>query len=98
MSRNGKLLIAAVIVIAFAVAATLLGACATGPLQPQPCATWLHPDGVTWMEEDNEPVDDDPCDRLPDSKPSSKAPAVKPSPAKTTKPAVKPNPVRTTRR
>lgn len=93
MGKNGKLLIAALIVVVFAVAATLLGAC-SAPWQPQPCATWLHPDGVTWMEEDNEPVDDDPCDRLPNSKPSSKAPPM----VKDTKPVPKPSAAKTTKK
>lgn len=96
MTKGRNWWLVLLVIVAVAIAATLMGACAASPLQPQPCATWLHPDGVTWMEEDNEPVDDDPCDRKPDSKPSSKAPAVKPPPVKTTKPA--PAPVRTTRR
>lgn len=40
---------------------------------PGPCSTYQAPDG-TWMEEDNEPVDSDPCDREPDN---DKAPVVK---------------------
>jgi len=49
----------------FAVAALLVGFLAGcgDPQQATPiaCATYQAPDG-TWMEEDNEPVDSDPCD------------------------------------
>lgn len=80
-----------VVVVAFAVAAMLLGACGrpvSAPLPPITCATYQAPDG-TWMEEDNEPVDDDPCDTEMDypkparttAKPAAK-PSVKASPAK----------------
>lgn len=80
-----------VVVVAFAVAATLLGACARrGPVTVPivTCATYQAPDG-TWMEEDNEPVDDDPCDTEMDypkpvrttAKPAAK-PSAKASPAK----------------
>lgn len=69
----------------------LLGACASREVAPWPaqvCATYQAPDG-TWMEEDNEPVDDDPCDTEMDypkpvrttAKPAAK-PSVKASPAK----------------
>lgn len=65
----------------------LLGVCVLvactalpGPRRPTACATWQAPDG-TWMEEDNEPVDSDPCDRggyfgpaKPTPKPSTKKP------------------------
>ena len=80
---------AAVLVVAVTVAAgaILLGACAKreGP-HPAPvvCTTWQAPDG-TWMEEDNEEVDEDPCDTdvdLPHVKPTTKKPAPKASPAK----------------
>lgn len=84
-------ILVAVIVIAGA-AAILLGACGKGaPLQPVACATYQAPDG-TWMEEDNEPVDDDPCDlddlwerehKTPTPKPRVKSTVVKPSPART---------------
>lgn len=54
-----------VVVVAFAIAAMLLGACGRSdggaPVFPAVCATYQAPDG-TWMEEDNEPVDRDPCD------------------------------------
>jgi hypothetical protein len=44
------------------VAVLVLTACGN-PQQASPivCATWQAPDG-TWMEEDNEEVDSDPCD------------------------------------
>jgi hypothetical protein len=59
------------------------------PAQPAVCATYQAPDG-TWMEEDNEPVDGDPCDLddllepvvIPPNvskKPSPKASPTKPS-------------------
>lgn len=63
-------------------AAGVLGACDTNSA-PQPplvvCETWQAPDG-TWMERDNEPVDDDPCDleadvHFPVIKPSTKKPS-----------------------
>jgi hypothetical protein len=75
--------VAATVLVAFvlAVALLLLGCDKVVLPQPAPCATWQAPDG-TWMEEDNEPVDDDPCDRLPDVKVSTVKPPVKPSPAK----------------
>lgn len=51
-----------IILVLAAVAATALGACGS-PNQARPivCATYQAPDG-TWMEEDNEVVDSDPCD------------------------------------
>ena len=49
---------------------------------PLPCATWQAPDG-TWMEEDNEEVDSDPCDLDDAFKVRTTAPAKpKPSPTK----------------
>lgn len=81
-----------VIIVVVAAGAILLGACGDPqPVFPATCATYQAPDG-TWMEEDNEPVDADPCDlddawefdgtghRTP--KPTVK----KPSPAKTSAP------------
>jgi len=67
------------------VAAMLLDACG-GLLAPAPvvCATYQAPDG-TWMEQDNEEVDDDPCDTgvdLPHVKPTTKKPVPKASPTK----------------
>lgn len=57
-----------VLIIALAVVAMLMGAASCDKNQPDapsrhplPCATWQAPDG-TWMEEDDEPVDSDPCD------------------------------------
>lgn len=83
-----------ILVIVFAVA---VGMSACGDPAPRPlpvpvtCATWQAPDG-TWMEEDNEEVDADPCD-LDDvfevrttapAKPLPKAsPAKKPAPKTT---------------
>jgi len=53
-----------VVLIAAFVAAMMLTACGD-PQQATPrpvvCATYQAPDG-TWMEEDNEVVDSDPCD------------------------------------
>lgn len=65
-----------------------VAACGTGsPVQPVTCATWQAPDG-TWMEEDNEEVDADPCDRFDDLHPlSTKSAKPKPSAVRTTKPA-----------
>lgn len=74
-----------VIIAVVGAAAILLGACGrpgSAPvLPPITCATYQAPDG-TWMEEDNEPVDEDPCDTEMDY----------PKPARTTvKPAAKPS-------
>lgn len=93
MSTPAKV-ITIVALLALAVAAMLLGACGdpASPLQPVTCATYQAPDG-TWMEEDNEPVDADPCDREFDVH-RTNSPAAKPKPVKT---PVKPAP-RTTRR
>ena len=82
-----------VALVTLPILALALAGCSGGQPLPQPspqpvvCATYQAPDG-TWMEEDNEPVDDDPCDRLPDSpkSPSIKPTTKKPAPA-TTKPA-----------
>ena len=71
-----------------ALAVTMLVACGTNsPPQPPlvPCATWQAPDG-TWMEPDNDPVDDDPCDLEagldgPIFKPTPRKSPVKSSPA-----------------
>ena len=75
-------------VLAMAIVAILLGACGragSAPvLPPITCATYQAPDG-TWMEEDNEPVDDDPCDTemdYPKSVRTTAKPSVKASPAK----------------
>jgi len=80
-----------ILVLAAFVAAMMLAACGD-PQQSTPiaCATWQAPDG-TWMEEDNEEVDSDPCD-LDDmfEKPRTTKPVPKASPAR-------PN-VRSTRR
>lgn len=80
-----------VIIAIVGAAAILLGACGRPGSAPLPitCATYQAPDG-TWMEEDNEPVDDDPCDTemdYPKPAKTSKKPTVKPSP---TKPAATP--------
>lgn len=68
-----------------------LGACGGGsPVQPVTCATWQAPDG-TWMEEDNEEVDADPCDRFEDRHPLlTKSPKPKPSAVRTTSKAQQP--------
>lgn len=79
-------------IVSLLVLALTLGACGDPAPRPLPvpvvCATWQAPDG-TWMEEDNEEVDVDPCD-LDDlfevrttapAKPLPKAsPAKKPAP------------------
>ena len=82
-----KYLLWAVIVTAVAVAATLLGGCGDPVQRPVPvCATYQAPDG-TWMEEDNEEVDEDPCD-LDDAfeveHPKTPKPVVKKTPEKST--------------
>lgn len=74
-------------VLVLAVVALLMGACdrTVAPWPAPVCATYQAPDG-TWMEEDNEPVDADPCDTkidLPKPVRTTAKPAVKPSPAKT---------------
>ena len=73
------------VIIACAVLVGMLGACG-GPNDAQPvvCATYQAPDG-TWMEEDNEPInDDDPCDLELDLDPYHvKSPKPKPAPVKT---------------
>lgn len=65
----------------------VLAACgkAVPPPLPQPvvCATWQAPDG-TWMEEDNEEVDSDPCDlddvfEVRTTAPAKPKPAVSPA-------------------
>lgn len=53
---------------------------------PGPCSTYFDAERNEWMEEDGEPIDDDPCDREPDSKPSTVKPAAKPTPKKTSAP------------
>lgn len=58
--------LALTIIAVIAVAGILgiaLGGCGDPATPPRPvvCATYQAPDG-TWMEEDNEAVDDDPCD------------------------------------
>ena len=71
-----------------AVVAIILGACGGfNPAPPVTCATWQAPDG-TWMEEDNEEVDADPCDRFDDLHPlSTKSAKPRPPVLRTTKPA-----------
>lgn len=50
------------VLVLAAVVATALAACKDpNDARPVVCATYQAPDG-TWMEEDNEPVDADPCD------------------------------------
>ena len=56
-----------------AVLVVFAAACDRPLVAPAVCATWQAPDG-TWMEEDNEPVDSDPCDRQPDYKPATVVP------------------------
>jgi hypothetical protein len=82
------------VIIAFAVIVALTACGDPQQATPRPiaCATWQAPDG-TWMEEDNEVVDSDPCDTDDMFEVRTTAPAKpvpKPSPAK-------PN-VRSTRR
>jgi hypothetical protein len=73
-----------IVFIAVFIAAMVVAGCGN-PQQATPrpvCATYQAPDG-TWMEEDNEPVDSDPCD-LDDlfEKPKTTKPVPKASPAK----------------
>jgi hypothetical protein len=84
MKANVRVAIFGMAVFVMVVQMPLLGGCGKGGVPtPVVCATYQAADG-TWMEEDGEPVDADPCD-LDDAfeieHPKTPKPLVKKSPA-----------------